>query len=140
MGDSILPSSFPSIDALPTIKITQTHLLSEKDSQCPICIERFLLGTEAKQTPCNHIYHSSCIDDWLARRSSCPVCRQEFSPRDSGARSGVFGVGGSGRESSGPNQGRSGDAPASVFRFPLGSSGTYEQSPGMGLSGWPFDY
>ncbi|KAJ7960471.1 E3 ubiquitin-protein ligase RING1-like [Quillaja saponaria] len=70
------PASHSSIDAMPTIKITQTHLRS--DSHCPVCKERFELGSEARQMPCNHIYHSDCIVPWLVEHNSCPVCRVEL--------------------------------------------------------------
>ncbi|KAJ1394299.1 Zinc finger, RING-type [Sesbania bispinosa] len=73
------PASRSSIDAMPTIKITQAHLCA--DSHCPVCKERFDLGSEAREMPCNHIYHSDCIVPWLVQHNSCPVCRVELPPQ-----------------------------------------------------------
>ncbi|XP_027340834.1 probable E3 ubiquitin-protein ligase RHC1A [Abrus precatorius] len=73
------PASRSSIDAMPTIKITQAHLRS--DSHCPVCKEKFELGSEARKMPCNHIYHSDCIIPWLVQHNSCPVCRVELPPQ-----------------------------------------------------------
>ncbi|TKY46608.1 E3 ubiquitin-protein ligase RING1 [Spatholobus suberectus] len=73
------PASRSSIDAMPTIKITHEHLHS--DSHCPVCKERFELGSEARKMPCNHIYHSDCIVPWLVQHNSCPVCRVELPPQ-----------------------------------------------------------
>lgn len=79
-------ASHSSIDAMPTIKITRAHLHS--DSHCPVCKERFELGSEARQMPCNHIYHSDCIVPWLVQHNSCPVCRVELPTPGQGSSSG----------------------------------------------------
>ncbi|KAK4278787.1 hypothetical protein QN277_016586 [Acacia crassicarpa] len=80
------PASHSSIDAMPTIKITRAHLRS--DSHCPVCQEKFELGSEARQMPCNHIYHSDCIVPWLVQHNSCPVCRVELPPQGQGSSRG----------------------------------------------------
>lgn len=74
------PASRSSIDAMPTIRIMQKHLRS--DSHCPVCQEKFELGSEARQMPCGHIYHSDCIVPWLVQHNSCPVCRHEPTMQD----------------------------------------------------------
>ncbi|XP_065852508.1 probable E3 ubiquitin-protein ligase RHC1A [Euphorbia lathyris] len=79
------PAARSSIDAMPTIKITQRHLRS--DSHCPVCKDKFELGSEARQMPCNHLYHSDCIVPWLVQHNSCPVCRQELSSQGSSSSS-----------------------------------------------------
>lgn len=70
------PAQRSAIDAMPTIKINHKHV--REDSQCPICQDEFKLGTEARQMPCKHLYHSDCIVPWLERHNSCPVCRVEL--------------------------------------------------------------
>lgn len=71
------PASRSYIDALPTVKISKKDVRS--DSHCPVCKEKFELGSQAKKLPCKHLYHSECIVPWLEQRSSCPVCRQELT-------------------------------------------------------------
>ncbi|MCD7472859.1 hypothetical protein HAX54_014263 [Datura stramonium] len=68
--------------------ITQRHL--NTDSQCSVCQDNFELGSEARQMPCKHIYHSDCIVPWLVRHNSCPVCRLELPSRASGRPIGVL--------------------------------------------------
>lgn len=67
------PAPDAAIDAMPTVRITRAHLRIE--SCCPVCREQFEVGSEARQMPCNHIYHSDCIVPWLVQRNSCPLCR-----------------------------------------------------------------
>ncbi|KAI5659691.1 hypothetical protein M9H77_28484 [Catharanthus roseus] len=75
------PASRSSIDNLPTVKISKKDVRS--DSHCPVCKEKFELGSQARKLPCKHLYHSDCIVPWLEQRSSCPVCRQELAPEQS---------------------------------------------------------
>ncbi|KAJ4906684.1 RING-H2 finger C1A [Raphanus sativus] len=162
------PAPRTSIDALPTIKISQRHLRSS-DSNCPVCKDEFELGAEAKQMPCNHIYHSDCIVPWLVQHNSCPVCRQELpsgrgssssSQNRTNTRNSRSGGSSNSRESS--NERRN---PFSSF-WPFRSSGSasnsaqnrggtrnsdttdenhnyhhqQQQQSHMGYRGWPFDY
>ncbi|XP_010540830.1 PREDICTED: probable E3 ubiquitin-protein ligase RHC1A [Tarenaya hassleriana] len=73
------PAPRSAIDAMPTVKITQRHIRS--DPNCPVCKDEFEIGSEARQMPCNHIYHPDCIIPWLVQHNSCPVCRQELPQR-----------------------------------------------------------
>ncbi|CAK9187264.1 unnamed protein product [Ilex paraguariensis] len=70
------PASKTAIESMPTIEIVAKHVYSE--SHCAVCKEAFVLGSEAREMPCKHIYHSDCILPWLSIRNSCPVCRHEL--------------------------------------------------------------
>ncbi|KAL2488909.1 putative E3 ubiquitin-protein ligase [Forsythia ovata] len=70
------PASKSSIESMPTINIDSSHVNS--DLHCAVCKEAFTLGSEAREMPCKHIYHSDCILPWLSLRNSCPVCRHEL--------------------------------------------------------------
>jgi E3 ubiquitin-protein ligase RNF115/126 len=65
-----------AVESLPTLKIVDIHV--EVESHCAVCKEAFELGSEARELPCKHIYHSDCILPWLSIRNSCPVCRHEL--------------------------------------------------------------
>uniref|UniRef100_A0A5B6ZDR8 RING-type E3 ubiquitin transferase n=1 Tax=Davidia involucrata TaxID=16924 RepID=A0A5B6ZDR8_DAVIN len=157
------PAPKSSIDAIPTIKISQKHIRS--DSHCPVCKEIFEMGSQARKMPCNHIYHSDCIVPWLVQHNSCPVCRQELPPQGSSDgrgnqrsrgqnRNSSYGRSASVRENRNENHGRRN--PWS-FLWPFrssdsfsrrnetaGSSSTTPLSPHednnhRGYSGWPFE-
>lgn len=70
------PASKFAIEAMPTIEINDTHLSTEP--HCAVCKEQFEFGSEAREMPCKHIYHSDCILPWLSLHNSCPVCRHEL--------------------------------------------------------------
>lgn len=72
------PGLSPSeIGALSGIKIhtALSHCASE---ECPICIGEFCGGDTLRQLPnCAHSFHRSCIDLWLLRSATCPLCKTE---------------------------------------------------------------
>lgn len=62
------------IAALPTHTLAHTEALGNQTC-CPVCIDDFKDGDDLKTLPCLHIYHNHCIDSWLERDNSCPVCK-----------------------------------------------------------------
>jgi hypothetical protein len=42
---------------------------------CAICRDSFIKDPIVKRLPCRHVFHAICIDKWLARNNSCPICR-----------------------------------------------------------------
>ncbi|KAM7532899.1 hypothetical protein Aperf_G00000128657 [Anoplocephala perfoliata] len=52
------------------------NLISEGFDQCAICIEIFKPHDLIRSLPCRHMYHRACIDPWLLKHRSCPLCKQ----------------------------------------------------------------
>ena len=47
--------------------------------QCFICMDDYKLNQLKRLLPkCNHYFHKKCIDKWLKKKASCPVCRDEL--------------------------------------------------------------
>lgn len=63
-----------------TITMNSEHLAN--NSHCPVCLDQFHVGTEAREFQCSHIYHSNCIIPWLANHMTCPVCRRPLPSED----------------------------------------------------------
>ncbi|KAG9136319.1 hypothetical protein Leryth_003886 [Lithospermum erythrorhizon] len=64
------------LESVPSITITEADL--KESNSCTICIEDFGLGSLADKLPCKHLFHKSCIVEWLNRSNTCPLCRFKF--------------------------------------------------------------
>ncbi|KAI9366491.1 hypothetical protein BD770DRAFT_450677 [Pilaira anomala] len=50
------------------------------NNMCVVCLEAFKIGDEVRKLPCNHEYHTMCIDPWLTSKScECPLCKYDCS-------------------------------------------------------------
>ena len=47
--------------------------------KCPICLMEIIDGMDTIILPCEHFYHEKCIDQWLKKHNSCPLCRFDLS-------------------------------------------------------------
>jgi hypothetical protein len=47
--------------------------VSESACTCAICMDE--LGTSIEVCPCGHVYHSSCIREWINQKRVCPQCK-----------------------------------------------------------------
>ena len=45
-----------------------------KPDDCPICTEP--LPASLRPTKCGHYFHKQCLETWLKKSTSCPVCRE----------------------------------------------------------------
>ncbi|GMI69654.1 Arabidopsis Toxicos en Levadura 68 [Hibiscus trionum] len=64
------------VAAMPTLKFNSEGFNSFEETQCSICLgeyqEKHVLRIMPKR---GHNFHLSCIDLWLRKQSTCPVCR-----------------------------------------------------------------
>ena len=54
----------------------RTHMCTH-----PICLEVFKEGQDlsiSKESKCQHIFHSECLQLWLKKHDACPCCRVTF--------------------------------------------------------------
>lgn len=49
---------------------------SGEEEKCTICLVEFEDGETVNQLPCQHIFHVNCIENWLLRTATCPVCKK----------------------------------------------------------------
>ncbi|PNT49829.1 hypothetical protein POPTR_002G153400v4 [Populus trichocarpa] len=62
--------------AIPTLRFTHEEFSSAEDAQCSICLGEYQEKEVLRIMPgCGHNFHLSCIDVWLRKQSTCPVCR-----------------------------------------------------------------
>nr|KJB81737.1 hypothetical protein B456_013G159600 [Gossypium raimondii] len=59
------------------------RIKSREESYCSICIQGLKDGEMARNLPrCGHIFHLKCIDEWLSRQGTCPMCREHVLDGD----------------------------------------------------------
>uniref|UniRef100_A0A0V0IP85 Putative E3 ubiquitin-protein ligase RNF6-like n=1 Tax=Solanum chacoense TaxID=4108 RepID=A0A0V0IP85_SOLCH len=68
-------SSSRQINNLPQSTV-QNESLQEP---CAVCLETPIIGDVIRHLPCLHKFHKDCIDPWLSRKTSCPVCKCSIS-------------------------------------------------------------
>ncbi|PIN08178.1 hypothetical protein CDL12_19248 [Handroanthus impetiginosus] len=48
------------------------------ETSCAICLHDLKDGESVRSLPiCKHLFHLHCIDEWLARQGTCPICRND---------------------------------------------------------------
>lgn len=76
-----MPQADTNFRSVPTPEILVSGLpMASEGGTCAVCMEELGGGACGKRLPCSHAYHQGCILQWLARDSSCPLCRSRIRP------------------------------------------------------------
>ena len=70
-----------SIEKLPEGTITEEYNRNAVGdlSGCSVCLQDFQIGEKVRSLPdCLHVFHVPCIDGWLIKHGSCPLCRRKL--------------------------------------------------------------
>ncbi|GFY84090.1 RING/U-box superfamily protein [Actinidia rufa] len=67
----------PTIESYPKVVLGESRRLPKPDyNTCPICLSEYRPKETLRSIPeCQHCFHADCIDEWLRRNATCPVCR-----------------------------------------------------------------
>ncbi len=66
----------------PKLKVVSYNNISDipdNNNKCTICFDEYREGVEIKFLPCNHHFHSECIDEWFNIKDSCPLCKKHVN-------------------------------------------------------------
>lgn len=62
------------IQKLPVVRLNPD---TDCQSFCVVCISDFADSDLLRLLPCGHKFHVKCVDKWLHRSTSCPICRRQ---------------------------------------------------------------
>ncbi|VFQ63050.1 unnamed protein product [Cuscuta campestris] len=70
------------VESLPLFKFSS--LKGSRDGlECAVCLSRFEDPEILRLLPkCKHAFHVGCIDQWLQKHSTCPLCRHKIGSDD----------------------------------------------------------
>lgn len=72
-----ISTSFSPMCYLASKMRDRAQQISHMDSMCSVCLEEVNIKDLTLLTlPCSHVFHRSCVEAWLAEKSTCPVCRK----------------------------------------------------------------
>jgi len=70
------------INELPTRRFkvkSGTRGESNYQKSCCICMDDFRNSDKVRTLPCLHFFHTGCIDKWLLKNKTCPVCKFDIT-------------------------------------------------------------
>ncbi|XP_066293348.1 RING finger protein 215-like isoform X1 [Branchiostoma lanceolatum] len=60
------------------------HGEKEKDA-CAVCLDHFYPGQAVRVLPCFHEFHRKCVDSWLIKKRTCPLCTINILDKQDGS-------------------------------------------------------
>ena len=74
------PTDATIVSELPETKIDDIKKLDKDKQNCVICMEDFKNGDKSTNLPCLHMFHTNCIQSWLKKQNTCPICKFKLTP------------------------------------------------------------
>ena len=65
------------VSIIPVFTVKENNKSS--NNNCPICLSDFEVGEKKSTLPCMHCFHCGCIERWIKKKKSCPICKIDIS-------------------------------------------------------------
>jgi len=73
------PSTTPPNSTTTTAEVEPLISENVDDSRvCIICLDVYVPGERIRLLPCVHRFHVDCIDQWLKKHTTCPLCKLDL--------------------------------------------------------------
>lgn len=59
-------------------EVSKGKMLEEEAKKCSICLSEFNDGEMIRYLTCLHRFHKDCIDAWLIKNITCPLCKKDL--------------------------------------------------------------
>lgn len=77
-GQTIDNIDFSRSSVKTDFKKTKKYICKGKENDnCTICLLEKEKGEECRRLVCEHSFHLDCIDPWLKKNPTCPLCREK---------------------------------------------------------------
>ncbi|XP_030470172.1 RING-H2 finger protein ATL20-like [Syzygium oleosum] len=75
--DRVMGLDWLTIESYPKVQVDdEGRVPRPNDNFCVICLSEYQPKDMLRAIPeCAHYFHAHCIDQWLKRNASCPLCR-----------------------------------------------------------------
>jgi hypothetical protein len=50
----------------------------KEHTSCPICFDDYTDNCFVLETECKHYFHEECLEKWMERNNTCPICRTDL--------------------------------------------------------------
>jgi hypothetical protein len=67
------------VNALPSRLLTSSADMMGL-SLCVVCQEGFEVQEQIMELECSHVFHKSCLEQWLVVNAKCPTCKRIVEP------------------------------------------------------------
>ncbi len=64
------------------INVLYLDVLNRKIKNCIQYLEGAYPKKKYMITPCDHVFHTVCLEKWMKIKNECPYCKNEIPPVD----------------------------------------------------------
>ena len=75
LEDVVVKSTLENINKHSTIKVNDNH----DHYRCVVCLNDITTNHIVRKIKCGHSFHIDCIDTWLEKNDTCPICKYKLS-------------------------------------------------------------
>lgn len=62
-----------------TLDFSPDQFPDQADARCVVCLGDYEQEDKLRRLACGHIFHVECVDEWLKRHKTCPLCVRSIS-------------------------------------------------------------